>query len=421
MYSTEQLDVEMTISVVLSGSISTSTSTLMYIPHLKKSVKIAVPNSIEDGQILRIKDLGNSTTDGRKGCLLLKFDCIDRSSVVTQLPETDNSSTRKTVYSGEIIKCPHCGNVLSSFESNCSMCGYELRNSQATTSMKEFSRKIELAETAQKKIDIIKTYAIPNTKEDIKEFLYLALANIDPDAHWSQRKDNVDQRVVDAWIAKFDNVYKKAMLIIKDDDLSDLYDQYTLKKQKIISRKRRRNFSAFLSRHKDILIALFVVFISLSLILILALPTRTQRIKLDNLIADVEQCIDNGDFVTARIKAEQIIDDSGYSEARTEKYEEIRESLLKLIDEKQMEAEGKIYIGSSHKDLIGDDYHDVISRLKAQGFTNVKTVAIEDLVTGWLSFDGEVEKVTIDGISEFRADAVFLRSAEVVIYYHTFK
>lgn len=45
---------------------------------------------------------------------------------------------------------------------------------------------------------------------------------------------------------------------------------------------------------------------------------------------------------------------------------------------------------------------------------------IEDLVTGWLTKDGEVEEVTIDGDGSFRAGDTFDKTAAIIVSYHTF-
>jgi hypothetical protein len=84
------------------------------------------------------------------------------------------------------------------------------------------------------------------------------------------------------------------------------------------------------------------------------------------------------------------------------------------------EADGKIEVPAASKDLEGKTYKDIVGDFKAAGFTNVKTKAIRDLITGWLTKDGEVEKVTIGGQSTFDADKRFAKDAEVVVSFHTF-
>jgi hypothetical protein len=77
-------------------------------------------------------------------------------------------------------------------------------------------------------------------------------------------------------------------------------------------------------------------------------------------------------------------------------------------------------VSSSSDKLVGKDNKTVISELEKIGFANIKTVALDDLVTGWLIKDGEVEKVEINGKTEFSANTSFPKDAEIIITYHTF-
>lgn len=70
--------------------------------------------------------------------------------------------------------------------------------------------------------------------------------------------------------------------------------------------------------------------------------------------------------------------------------------------------------------MQGKDYKDVVADFQENGFLNVKTEILDDLVTGWLIKDGEVETVTVDGDSEFTANGWYPNDVEVVITYHTF-
>lgn len=68
----------------------------------------------------------------------------------------------------------------------------------------------------------------------------------------------------------------------------------------------------------------------------------------------------------------------------------------------------------------GRNFLDVIENFEKHGFTNIKTEAIDDLIFGWLTEDGEVEKVTVDGDEDYSADTWVAADVEVIIYYHTF-
>lgn len=74
----------------------------------------------------------------------------------------------------------------------------------------------------------------------------------------------------------------------------------------------------------------------------------------------------------------------------------------------------------SSSDLEGEDYKDVVTLLQVAGFTNIEVETIDDLITGWLTKDGEVEKVSINGDTDFFASSKFPYDSKIVITYHTF-
>lgn len=82
------------------------------------------------------------------------------------------------------------------------------------------------------------------------------------------------------------------------------------------------------------------------------------------------------------------------------------------------EGEAKTPSGSSIQE--GQDYKEVIENFKEKGFTNIKTEKIEDLITGWLIKDGEVEEVSVDNDVNYSSDEWVLADTEIVIKYHTF-
>ncbi|NLJ40023.1 MAG: hypothetical protein GX352_00170 [Clostridiales bacterium] len=79
-----------------------------------------------------------------------------------------------------------------------------------------------------------------------------------------------------------------------------------------------------------------------------------------------------------------------------------------------------IKIPASASDLEGENYKDVIKRLESAGFSNVEGEMLENLITGWLTKDGEVERVSIDGITSFSEGQSFPKDSEVIVTYHTF-
>lgn len=83
------------------------------------------------------------------------------------------------------------------------------------------------------------------------------------------------------------------------------------------------------------------------------------------------------------------------------------------------EGEAKTPSGSS--DQKGRDYEEVIDEFEEQGFTNVKTAILDDLITGWLIKDGEVESVSVDGDEDYSSDTWYPNNVEVIVTYHTFR
>ena len=75
----------------------------------------------------------------------------------------------------------------------------------------------------------------------------------------------------------------------------------------------------------------------------------------------------------------------------------------------------------SSKDAKGESYADVVAQFEEAGFANIKTEILYDLITGWITDDGEVKSVSIDGNMKFEMDAKYRPDVEIVITYHTFK
>lgn len=205
---------------------------------------------------------GQQLSDGAKFC----------AGCGTAVNGTNQNAQRKTVYEGEIHKCPNCGEVLDSFVSNCTACGFELRGTKNSNAIREFAMKLEQIENSrdvnnnfssfknkmnqissvnpidEQKISLIRSFAIPNTKEDIYEFMILAASNIDIklygfayDSSQFQGMMATSQRSVsDAWLAKFEQAHQKAQLLFNDSqELMNINDLYERKIKEIQKKKRQ--------------------------------------------------------------------------------------------------------------------------------------------------------------------------------------
>ena len=94
--------------------------------------------------------------------------------------------------------------------------------------------------------------------------------------------------------------------------------------------------------------------------------------------------------------------------------------LIILLFSMKKGTDGRIALPLSSKDCAGSDYEDVLGSFQDAGFTNIETKAIEDLVLGWITKDGEIEEVEVDGHTTFSANSKYLPEVKIIITYHTF-
>lgn len=70
--------------------------------------------------------------------------------------------------------------------------------------------------------------------------------------------------------------------------------------------------------------------------------------------------------------------------------------------------------------LIGDNYIEVYEQLSESGFDNIWFVRSDDLITGWITEDGSIYDITINGESFSEGD-VYFHGDQVIIYVNTFQ
>jgi hypothetical protein len=148
--------------------------------------------------------------------------------------------------------------VAEAFSTKCKDCGHEFRNIEASTSVKDFfkmlndlenKKEVEVEEknpfkalgnqmaktlqeggafgggiVGQQKRDLIKNFPVPNSKEDILEFLILSIPRAKKkgnffsssfsDAAWEIKAHNLS---VPIWQSKCEEIIMKARFAMKDD------------------------------------------------------------------------------------------------------------------------------------------------------------------------------------------------------------
>lgn len=264
-----------------------------------------------------------------KNCGELVDGTPERSQSKQEIPTCGNPTDRKTIYEGYIHKCPSCGEVLESFELNCPVCGYELRGVRASNAVKEFTLKLEAIEsrreyekprglfaaadaqqrvskTDEQKISLIKSFSVPNTKEDMLEFMILATSSMNMRTYDSANTDisKSEKEVNAAWFSKVQQVYEKAKRSYSSDsvftEIQALYDSCNLE----IKKSKKKGVIKWVLMFGWIPVVWIVIIVSLTITEPKEEAKELER--LDNIVLDVQQALDNGEYSHALRIADSI-------------------------------------------------------------------------------------------------------------------
>jgi hypothetical protein len=165
----------------------------------------------------------------------------------------------------EARKCPKCGQTISGISAVCYLCGYEVKSAKTAASIRDLTKEINKLEqkrntvtdaiskklsgrhsnpTDDKIASLISNFVVPNTKEDIFEFMILAAGYMDASFLAGKAKmSEVADVVIKAWARKFSQTYQKAKFSFGEDpDFKKIQDLYDKKIQEIEDAK---HFSLF--------------------------------------------------------------------------------------------------------------------------------------------------------------------------------
>ena len=208
---------------------------------------------------------GKQLVEGASFCAF----CGSKVGVVSvqtaPVPPVQPNTQRQQEYVGKIFKGPNCGEVISQSTARCPSCGYEIGGKDANETVKRFAEQLmELesrrgqektsigetianaffnpgANSRASKVDaqiisLIKSFPIPNTIEEISEFMFLAVGNIDVNlskntffnnSPGGRQQGGAPREISDAWVAKMQQVYAKAERTFPNDpaftQIRDLY------------------------------------------------------------------------------------------------------------------------------------------------------------------------------------------------------
>lgn len=156
----------------------------------------------------------------------------------------------------KIERCPACGEIVDKNAIICPSCGYAIRD-VADGSIALLSQKLDLIEskrpqkrkkdengtisaTDERKISLIRSWPIPNSKDDLIEFAAMASGNCIAPPKLGNDRIAAEDALAEAWHSKFDQAYAKAEHLFGDSDdfglIKDL--KADIQKRTFISRLR---------------------------------------------------------------------------------------------------------------------------------------------------------------------------------------
>jgi hypothetical protein len=152
---------------------------------------------------------------------------------------------------GDVKKCPACGAMVQSFQTKCPECEHEFSNVEANASIEKLFKMLNDAENERqenkgisvgkaiggvlgkmygiggvgdkinnKKMEIIKNFPVPTTKDDILEFLSLAVPNAKKTGNLFNKEEpeiKAHNTFVPVWKSKCEQIIMKAKFSMKDD------------------------------------------------------------------------------------------------------------------------------------------------------------------------------------------------------------
>ena len=161
-------------------------------------------------EVIRCRKCGTNMSADTKFCQNCGTSVIDETKFEKQVTHiVDTKKSREKI----VHKCSICGEFLPSDALKCPSCGNEIRGREVVLSIREFFDKISNIDDDNKKIEAIKLYPIPNNKEDITEFMFLASSSFDAEYYVTNKQGD---SIANAWYSKIEQCYKKTIMMFTE-------------------------------------------------------------------------------------------------------------------------------------------------------------------------------------------------------------
>lgn len=317
---------------------------------------------------------------------------------------TENHSdgaTRKQEFASKIFKCPNCGEVLKSFEISCPVCGLELRGTKASSAVKEFALKLEaiesrreyekprglffsvfevqqrISKTDEQKISLIKSFSVPNSKEDMLEFMILATSNMNMNIYDSSNTSvsKSEKEINAAWFSKVQQVYEKAKRSYSTDDtfteIKTLYDSCNNE----IKKSKKKGIIKWTLLFGWMPILFVVIFLWIAIYS--PIDEKKEVARLDAIVKEIETQLENGEYKYALMNADGLVySGSIRNDEQSRRWEIKREYWIdKVIEEA---ADEGVILEYPEEKITEEDTEDKANSSDfAEGFTEGFTEGLQ--------------------------------------------
>lgn len=280
-------------------------------------------------------------------------------------------SAPKSEKYGDVRKCPACGAIVPSMAAKCPECGYEFTNVEANSSTRLLMQKIdeiqaqyaELTANVDNKDEstirtrgyqvkrqlndrtaqLIQNFPIPNTREDLIEFLTLCIGNSKADSIMLDGNDPVTP----AWRKKLQQVIAKVKVALPNDQQAqELIEEYEGKREN--SKKKG----------KKIAIGIVVLIVVACLIALLVPKEMSPKEQVKALSEQVVEMVNKGDLDGAKTSSNNVTIPEEFQKEGTsyvtEQYDAMYLSLINAYIKKG-DLDAAEEVGSIFRSKINND------------------------------------------------------------------
>lgn len=135
-----------------------------------------------------------------------------------------------TIKQGNVKECPRCKGIVLGGYAKCPECGYAFMNVDANSSAKLLDSRLNGVTDYEKRAHIISSFPIPNTREDLMEFL----SALEPKAFARHKGDDNERKEKKAYYEKYVECLNKAKISFGDDVATQMFvEHYNADKRKL--------------------------------------------------------------------------------------------------------------------------------------------------------------------------------------------